>query len=212
MAIAGKLIRLVFGGSLYGLESWSIGFHFNTPNGVQPAEDLAPAIEEFYDALPGSGRHDTANLGFIKFNEIDKTTGKYVDTSSTNAFYYTPEHHTTGTASLLPQGAMCVSLLTNAARGRGHAGRVYLPGYSASLNTSGHVDPGIAAGYATKVVGLLNDIRILSTQPVPVVWSKIGDLVRPIVGAHCGDIVDTQRRRRSSLPELYAAASGPVGP
>ena len=197
-----KLIRLQIGGPLFTNESWSIGMHFTTSEAtLTPAADLKATTESFLTGL-GSGRHATAKLSFIKFNEIDHATGKYVDQTGSNAYYYpTPFQPAGGTASQIPQASTCATLKTAQARGRGHSGRIYLPGYT-PVGTTGHLSSPDSLGLANVVANYINSIALLDGS-TPVVWSKIGDLVVPLTGVKIGSIVDTQRRRRSSLAEVY---------
>lgn len=211
MAPVDHLYRLQFGGSLYTSESWSVGIYFNTLGAFTPSDIVAPAVEAFYDALPTVGRHNTAKLGFVKFNRIDPLTGKYFDPGASDAKYYIPEHTSAASPSLLPQGATCVSLTTANARGRGHAGRIYLPGYN-SVNTAGKLDAGACVNTANLVAKLINDIHAFEQQQRAVVFSKIAQTVTTITGTRCGDVVDTQRRRRSSLKEVYSAGTTAITP
>lgn len=202
MTFPAKLLRLQLGGSLYGTDQWSIGFHFTTAGAVAPASSLKGITEAFYTSLPSSDRHASAKLGFIKFNEIDHLTGKYVNTGATNAAYWAPEFSSVGNAGLLPQGCLCATLTTAKARGRGHSGRVYLPAYQA-VNTTGHVDSGRCETFANTVATYLNAVTLFDPGLTAVVWSKVGNSVEPIIGVKVGDVVDTQRRRRGQIKESY---------
>lgn len=209
MPFAEKLMRLQIGGPLFTDESWSIGFHFVTTGAAPTSENMEAITMAFLNDCVGYGLHGSANLGFIKFNELDHTTGKYKSQTEADATYFEPALNPGGTEGLLPQGATCVTLLTNIQRGRGHSGRVFMPGYG-GIEADGHVNPAIATGWASAVVRYLNAVILFDPELTPVVWSKVGDLFHPILGAHAGDVVDTQRRRRSSLKENYYSASLPV--
>lgn len=206
MTFPTKLMRLVIGGSLYTQESWSVGVHFTSESGTTPAADLQAPTEGFLDALDQYNWHKTAKLGFIKYNELDHITGKYVNAASTNAEYISPEYAvTTGTASLVPQASTCATLGTALQRGRGHAGRIYLP-MCPSMNIDGHMDPGQCGIIGNAVANWINSVALL-TGDTPVVWSKIADSVTPLTHVRVGDIIDTQRRRRTSLKEVYHTAT-----
>lgn len=209
MTFPSKLLRLQIGGPLFETESWSMGFHFTTTGDIPDAESMQDLCEAFYTNMAQVGRHDSAKLGFIKFNELDHITGKYANEAESNAFYYSAPFSSSGTPALLPQGALCITLTTAHARGRGHAGRVYLPGYGA-VSANGHLGSSQCALAATHVATFLNAVTLFGGDMTAVVWSKIGDSVTPITGAKTGDIVDTQRRRRSSLPEGYWATATAV--
>lgn len=201
MTFPNKLMRLSIGGTLYEVESWSIGVHFTGANTLTPAADLRAPTEGLISALGPLYRHTSAQLGFVKYNELDHVTGKYVDAAQSNSEYISPEYTATGTPSLLPQAALVATLTTALQRGRGHAGRVFLP-VSPPIQSTGHVGEATAVPIANAVANWINSIALL-TGDTPVVWSKIGDSVTPITGVKIGSIIDTQRRRRSSIPEVY---------
>lgn len=206
MTFPTKLMRLQFGGSLYETESWSCSLHFTTAGDTPTAESLKTAIEIWLTAIGGPGRHTSAKLGFVKFNELDHITGKYSNPFLSEAYYYSPEFSAAGTPSLIPQGSVCVTLVTALQRGLGHAGRIFLPGYP-TIAANGHMGQVQAETYADATVTLLNAIMLFQPGLTAVVWSKQGDSVTPITGAKVGSIVDTQRRRRSSIPEIYYPAT-----
>lgn len=206
MTFPTKLLRLQLGGPLYGVDQWSIGFHFTTSGEVAPASSLVAITEAFYDSLSAAGRHDTAKLGYIKFNELDHITGKYSDPAGSNAHYYGTPYGTTGVIGRLPQATLCATLTTVKQRGRGHAGRVFLPGYP-DVTPTARLAQGDCMATANAVATYLNAMTLMDPELTAVVWSKIGDSVEPITGVKVGDIVDTQRRRRGSITEQYTASS-----
>jgi hypothetical protein len=206
MTFPTKLIRLQIGGSLYTTEMWSMSFHFTTAGDVAEASTIAPAVEAWFDSLDTLGKHATANLGFVKFNELDHITGKYSNPGASNSHFFTPEITGPGPAAMLAQGTTCVSLRTALERGRGHAGRVYFPGYH-TVASNGRLNPGQASQVGDSIITMMNAITLFDPALTAVIWSKIGDLVVPITGSRVGDVVDTQRRRRGALKEIYTTGT-----
>lgn len=209
MTFPTKLLRLSIGGSLYTTDQWSMNIHFTTAGAVAPAVNLLPACQAFMESVDQFAWNDTAKLGFVKFNEIDHITGKYSDAGGSNAHYPNPELEAIGQASQIPQASTCVTLGTAKARGRGHSGRIYLPGYVAP-GVNGHSLAASCVSVANSVATWINAVTLFDPALTAVIWSKIDDSVTPITHVKVGDVVDTQRRRRGSIPEVYHPAVTPI--
>jgi hypothetical protein len=49
------------------------------------------------------------------------------------------------------------------------------------------------------------DVRLIVKS-----WTTLGGPYKPVTGLRCGRVVDTQRRRRRSIPEDYVALAYPA--
>ena len=203
MAVTGRLYKIVFGGALALTETWSIGFHFLTPG------------EEFQgDALLRSGFHQwlerqdsrvssIAKWEYTKINEINPVTGKYLDESLSNTIFETPlVSGVVGPSP--PQSTVAVSLVTGAERGYASKGRFFPPvgALDVNMDTSGRVGAPFAQGIALSAAQLITDMNGSEAGDV-VVFSKVGQITRPVTGVRVGRVVDTQQRRRKNLLEDY---------
>ena len=98
------------------------------------------------------------------------------------------------------QDTIVVSLRTDLPRGRGHAGRIYPPPRPVEVNPQGLL--GNVTALLTPFVTLAQAIQNAVDSPL-VVGSELASTLRPVTHLRMGQVVDTQRRRRNALPEMY---------
>lgn len=213
MAITGFLHKLQFGGALFTQEEWSCGLHLHTPLEVDIAPNVFQAMLTTWMDTVAHGHSSNAHLDYIKCNRIDPTTGKYADQGASQT------QLVTGVQGQSPAGpgqlSLCVSLRTAIARGRGSHGRFYPPsGSDYDVDAEGRLPVANASASAVAARQLIDSINALdlgANGPLRVVvFSKIGQLTQPVTHIMVGRIIDTQRRRRASLPEEYSTQ--PVAP
>jgi hypothetical protein len=120
----------------------------------------------------------------------------------------------TGTPIQGSQAAVVVSLQTATPGGRGR-GRLYWPGAGVAVNSSFRISNPPYGLMCDQVKTYLLAIRsALSSNFAPIgfdlaVRSKVSHTTPHVNRIRIGDIVDTQRRRRDSLPESYSPNSFP---
>jgi hypothetical protein len=219
MSYGKQHVLLTWGGTLPGGESWSCSLR-TAPMPIVPgfvritdgdlsglAASYVPAVKTYHQSAQLQISNQ-AKLTWVKLAAID-LSGKYVPDQLSvleTTFVGLP-----GIAGGQPpnQIALCVSTTTDQIRGYAHAGRFYLPMPTFQPATDGRITQSDAdfARQASKtfleaiadVPGIDNDI-----SPTPVVMSKHGNgTTRKITGVRIGRVLDTQRRRRSSVPEGY---------
>lgn len=204
MAIVGKLMRLQFGGKLFDTEEWSTGLHMSgvIVGTIEPAQFQA-AVTEFFNA-PALPWQKNSSLEYIKFNEINSLTGKYVEATS-HTFNLNSPPFRGGAAMGVPQVALAVGLTTPRARGRGHAGRMYIPAgiINSSFPADGRLTVAEAGGCAGALVNFINACNSVDLATDVVVFSKADQTVTQVTGARCGRVYDTIRSRRTSLLEEH---------
>lgn len=207
MAVTGTLMKLVWGGRLFADETWACGLHvlgssFNGTSALSFETPLRDWMTASMNYVSGG-----AKLDWIKFNAITPMTGKYASANTSDTFFLTSPVSGLGTPTP-GQCALAVSLTTAAARGRGSKGRFFQPagGQNLVVGDTGHINPGYTVGAANAAAALINSINAATVSRV-VVFSKVGQLALPVTSVRCGDVLDTQRRRRSSLKELYSRAT-----
>lgn len=208
MAVAGHLYKLAFGGPLFTEEQWSCSIH------ILATDPMTETPESFEDALRAwfisstASISSAAQLTWIKFNEINPVTGKYLSEIESNTFdTFAPM---VGIGATGPgQNTLAISWMTAATRGLASKGRIFPPTGQLVVNmATGQVTTVIASNAAGAANSLLTVINGFGAAQV-VVFSKQGQVTRTITGVRVGTIVDTQRRRRSSLKENYQAVVQP---
>lgn len=204
------MIDGTLGGS--GQERWCVGMHFRAgPEGrvSDPGE-----LQEWAEAI--AGWLSTATLPGLK--NLLSSSGRI---TQVRAYYYndtgpaqavgtailgTPISGT-GTAARPPQCAHVFTLVTGLA-GRRYRGRFYWPALAGAFDgtTLKGAPPGTAAAEAALILGTLGTLAASTGVLDPVVYSKVADEVTQVTAVRVGDVIDTQRRRRDNLVEIYTTA------
>lgn len=233
-----RSLRLTFGGQFFGTESWSCGLRISgKPLGDMGALDIpptpVPSMGELHDFAAGqiedvaskvrtwwsamtAWTNPAAALSWVKLNPVteaglqDPELGTLIST-------FTPILGGS-VREQFPQVALAVSLLTRLSRGRAHSGRMYLPiGGALIPDSTGHLDAGQALSFANMTatfINALDDWEGIDPLWLPkvVIMSSLGTGTRRMVtGVRVGRTIDTQRRRRSALAELYQRSPTVVG-
>lgn len=175
-----------------------------------PAKDAVAA----FHADPNAGVHAQAKLTFLKMNVVDMA-GHYVE-QTTHEYAYSPVVAGGSSAFLHPnQCTLVVSTCTAFERGPAHRGRFYLPLCAKEVTSS---TGGISAAEAMAVaVSAATFLSALHDQPGPdpigdddvhvCVMSSTGTgATNRITAVEVGTVIDTQRRRRNAMAEVYQRA------
>lgn len=105
--------------------------------------------------------------------------------------------------TLPPEVATVVSFSTGLGTRQGR-GRIYLPCMSSTqLQSGGRVHLTSRDRAATSVAAYCAPLTNSATTFFPVVASKTGSHLSRVTSVRCGDVYDSQRRRRASLVEAY---------
>lgn len=229
MAFDIQHVIMQWGGKLNGPESWTCSLRLARPGGgvgsAVPTQDdllswlngsLKDAVSA-YHSRADTYIHPSAKLSFVKANRVG-TDGRYLD-QSTNEYLY-PDIAGGGYATEIHpnQCTIAVSLTTGYTRGAAHRGRFYLPAPATPIEaTTGLMPASVAtslAGSTKTFLEAVADVPGLDTplSLTPCVMSqRSGGAHRPITGVEVGRVVDTQRRRRKSIPERYYATDLDLG-
>jgi hypothetical protein len=203
---------LTIGGSLFGgTERWSIGIRF--ANSFDPTTGVDQAEVDACQA-PIRTWFSSATTSFPTFHQVDMIKlapigidGKYPGTlEAKEAVIATPIQGAVSAGSYPGQISLVVSLTTPFSRGRAHIGRVYPPPLSTSVSmaATGVLSAAQATSYMATFKTMMNGIRATPGLTAPAVMSRIGTGISiGITGLRVGCVLDTQRRRRSSLAENY---------
>ena len=107
-----------------------------------------------------------------------------------------------GGANLLPPQCSVVLSMRTDQSGPRYRGRMYLPPSStAQLTAAGRLNTAARDELADATRDMLVAAAALPTPWTGVVWSKVAAATTEITAVGCGDVFDTQRRRREDLVE-----------
>lgn len=218
-------VLIAFGGRLFGTEVWSCSLRMTLFTGTvgeyprldtwseENVEDIGTDVAAWFTRT-GSAISSAARLDYVKVNPIGPD-GRYWNQERTIERRWAAGDAPSGVNGPgLAQNTVVVSLLTDAQRGRASRGRFYPPtGALVSSASTGRISNTLtqqmADSAAVLIEGLNNQPGLDLEDPTVVVASDLGEPgpVRPVTSVAVGDVVDTQRRRRNQLPELYSVAT-----
>lgn len=207
--------RVVLSGGLAsGQEEWSTGVAFSDAgSGVTGAADLATWADTIADNLGtfigsslDNGVSAQGTISEVSCYWYADTVGPALNVGSAVATYAgsTPATHAL-------QTSVVMSLRTGLS-GRRYRGRAYWPALGWTINTAGRfagTEPSVAASEFVDLLGAIADAAPGASALVPVVVSRAGGFLTPVSSVAVGNVPDTQRRRRDSLPELYVTSPYP---
>lgn len=205
---------MVFGGSLYQTEQWSMSLRMEpSSDGVVPYQESLDNAAAIVSTWWTSGAYSTskATLEFLKLNRIG-TDGKYMNPSMTYLHEYpTPLAGPVAGAGFPAQVSLVATLTTGAVRGLAAKGRIFLPAVAAPVGADGRIQATEATSYAQSVANLLTNLNGAPGLGRVMVISNVREgAARPVTGVQVGRVYDTMRSRRTSLVEEPPAAV-PVG-
>jgi hypothetical protein len=200
------LFRTDFQGTVYGLETFQHGMHFSsTDSSAGLAADAAAA---WLTVLATTGFAECFSTGVVwaqvNVSELGATPAAPIVTSATATIN---DGGTTATASLPAQCAPCLSFRTATAGSRAR-GRSFLPPVVAAVtSTTGRL---ISTNRGNIVSALDTFFATMASNAAQVVVvSSVGGVYTayPVNTIALGDVIDTQRSRRSSIAEVYSTAA-----
>ena len=202
-------LYLQWGGKLPGGEQWSCGLRLYGPSAtavadaVSLSDDMVAPIRAFHVST-SSYICAPAKLSFVKLNAIG-VDGKYMSPSTNEQIVADVAGGGPSTPQHPNQVALAISLETGFTRGPAHSGRFYMPLPGFAVGTDGLIaasDRDLVKGAATTLLTSINATN--STWKVGVFSRKVGVAGhRAVTSIAVGRVLDTQRRRRRSLPESY---------
>jgi len=199
---------LTIGGTSYGsTEEWQFGMRIIPETvGVGPSQAqidaLATPITTFWNTA-AIFMPTTHSLTFAKLAPIG-INGHYPDGEIAYEHVFTSDPGPGGGPLYPAQVALVVGLMTAAPRGRGHAGRFYLPGPASAMTSDGRHSSGIPTAINSAVRTLILAINgATEVGTVAVITSLGSGTSRVVTAVRCGQRADVQRRRAGSQLEDY---------
>lgn len=221
MAYPFTLIKVTWGGTMCdGQEIWSNSLNIGNPEQHATLETfssdnnatdaIVAAIKTFHSAerlIPNS-----VLLEWVKFSLVN-TDGKYVTSPDGNySFVKTYDFDAvagTDTVQNAPQLSVAVTLDTLARRGLAKTGRFYVPA-TGTVNPKGKLynpqDFSVRAATLLSAINTAvanNEWGFGSMDQVVVASKEREGAIRRVQAVRVGNVVDTQRRRRNALTEVY---------
>lgn len=200
------LYRSDFQGTIYGIETFQHGLHWSSSDSTA---GLASDLDAAWTALLGTSTWATYfNSGIvwsqINVSELGATPAAPIVTSAQATLGVAGA---SSDAGLPAQCSPCVSLTTAIAGSRAR-GRMFLPPPDTSvLTTSGRM----SAQSRTDLVAALDVFfaAMSGNGATCVVVSSVGGVYTTynVNTIRLGDVLDTQRRRRNSIAEVYTSAA-----
>lgn len=220
-----KHFRLTFGGDLFNTETWSCSINLALFTSVpwSDATMIAHTDEQLADVAadvkayfldPKSHVNAGCHLNFVKYNAIN-TDGRYLDKSNTREETWNHQRVAApGSAGTAPaQQAVAISLRTNVKRGPGSHGRFFMPLGAVPIDgtfgtMSAPTVPDLRDSAVIFLTALNNWPGLDLDRPEVAVVSGLGSGHQTkVTSLAIGNVVDTQRRRRKSIPETYTAVA-----
>lgn len=217
MVFAHKVVRVTFSGTMWGgQEEWSTGLYLGLKDADAPTPTQAAADQccEAFRSMFVNG-----NMGISNAYQFTKTKLAAIDASGhtidSEVLYAAPSGSNSGgniTDRVPSQVALVVTMLSNRPRGLAAKGRMYLPGVSHKVNTSGRIDINpVVNNMAGLLKTFFDSMRNDADIPGQPILAAKGTGALPALTAQndyitkirVGDVYDTQRRRRNGLSEAY---------
>lgn len=217
MAFAHKVNRVTMSGTMYGgNEVWTTGFWAGSQTADAPAptaegaEAIADEWQVFFTATATAISYlwKTDTVKITPYNAAGT-----IDVAGIKSYSYpTAIVGQSGGAGNPPQVALVATLIAGNGIGNGGKGRMFIPGLTAGVDTTGHIPTGtantIAAGLATFFASVNASIdapglAINAAKTAPITGNLAVNRALTIVKV--GNVYDTQRRRRNALAEVYSS-------
>lgn len=202
-------LYLQWGGSLPGNEQWSCGMRLaalgggggSAADGATMLSAVAGAVNSYHNGGPSAGSQ--AKLQYVKLNHVG-TDGHYT-LESTNEQIMADVSGGGGSSPYPNQVCWVVSFTTGVSRGPAHRGRIYCPLPAAVVGGDGLIPAASRDALKTSTDLFLSNLNAVNANWDPAVFSRKAGAPahRLITGVEVGRVLDTQRRRRRSLPESY---------
>ena len=200
------VFRLDFGGPLYA-DIWQCTLHMEGTGMPTADAALDDLVKDLSTWMVASSSASSAALAWVKFNEIDPISRRYKSATDTYERILTTPVKGTVEGNGMPQQTLCISLLTGAKRGLAARGRFYPPATIASLGADGTVNQNSVVAIATAARTLITNLNNWPGTDTPIGGSVVvlggNGVTRPVTAVSVGNVMDTQRRRRSKLRESY---------
>lgn len=208
-------LKLTMGGLAFVTEEWQTGFRIRgswaSLSAAQAAaeaalDDVGAAIEAWVTADSGAAADLWSNrhrLQWVKLVPQDVNGHQGTAPTPMLTTFDVPGSNNPWAA----QNCMVASLLTIAQRGLAHRGRMYWPSRQNNVDANGDISGTVTSFVATQTAALISAVNEAMDDhggTVAVMSNVRTGALNDVLSVTCGNVPDTQRRRRNALAETYA--------
>jgi hypothetical protein len=210
----GPFIRISWGGSFDGEEEiWSNNLNFSELGSQDPDAadvlsrvntEVSAAIQAFHTNVD-VGISNRCRLEWIKYAIIGSDF-KYIGDAAVYDFPTPINGGSTG--SIETQRSLAVSFKTAVTRGPSSNGRFYIPAYRLGVGTNGRVTTTDQEDLLAAAITFVDDLNFAvhgAGYPahLSVVSQVNGGSFSWVEKVRIGDVIDSQRRRKNKMKEIY---------
>jgi hypothetical protein len=191
-------------------EEWSTGLRLDSV-AVPTAAQMSSLSAAFVTLYNSAALQTSSGLTYLGLKAAPVTVdGKYPAGASAVEWVH-PTGIGTSHPSGLPQATIAVTFTTATKRGLANEGRMFLPATSLTPSSDGRITNAQATSIANAVVSFVNAVDAVGVGSATVFSQVREGAARDITGVRVGRVIDTQRRRRNNIAEMYVtAATGPT--
>lgn len=188
---------------------WTVGLNFGgnlRPEYATAADmpSIAPILATWWDAWSTQLSTGVEMTGF-KWNAIGPN-GRYVFPEQPNDYEWPVSKKGVQTTPIHPSSACVVMSLYTPLKGKRYRGRIYLPNTQGTLDSSWRLQNAhqLCATATADMIGALNLEfgQAPNGSGVCIIASSYG-VNTPVTVVRGGNVLDTQRRRRNRIEEVY---------
>lgn len=211
----GPIAKLVLGGTIDGVQQWSIGFTCQAQTAPSSAElstwlaDVETKVNTWWTATGGGQGLNKAGLnlstltayGYAELNTPATGQAELVKSSPLAG----------GMTTYAPSQCAIVCSLLTGYPGRHNRGRVYVPATTPIAGSNNRIPPTAQTNIATAMANFIKALATLTingtTTSAVLVPSSGTSQSHFVTAVSVGDVVDTQRRRRDAYIESRVSVS-----
>jgi len=198
-----------------GTENWSTGFFLGNRDATAgvPNQEAVDTVRDLWETFMETALVSISNRYTFTACKMASLadTGHTIEDEVVYSYPTTTVTGANGTATLPPQCSLVATLTTVRPRGRASKGRMYLPGIAATIDANGKINSVTRGAIADALKTFFDSINGNFNMPGKVILASEGVGLLPaltaqnewVTGLRVGDVIDTQRRRRNGLVELY---------
>ena len=196
-----------FGDAYSQQEEWSTGVRLNGVAAPSPAQ--LDSLDAAFAALFSSGALETSGaVRYLGVKSAPQDVAGLYPANASALIKLRAQPLVGGSQGMgLPQATIVATLTTATPRGLANEGRMYLPATAHTPTIEGRISSAQATAVASAVVTFVNAVDAVGIGTVSVFSKVLAGAVRDVTGVRIGRVIDTQRRRRNRIPELYVRAS-----
>lgn len=203
----------ISGTAFSGAEIWQTGFYLGHEDShcSDPTDAMAQEIAGYWQTLFTAAASKISNQYKTERVKLSYMLDEGTTDDNRIRYYDYPAaiSGSSGSQAYPPQCALVGSLRSSRAHGKASHGRMYLPGFAGGVQSDGRITGSDrdAIGLAFKT--FFTSVRNMASSPGWPILVARGGIPLPlaeskyVLSVAVGNVIDTQRRRRNGLTEVY---------